>query len=429
MSNGPKVVKSSQKAGPIPRTSTWYEKGIAGYRARKDTEAAEAKDMATLIAQLAQVGMIKPTSKVGENTLSAYGKHFEVITKEEDRAGIRQQQIIDAERKAIGELPLSDYEMAYQARGEALSYFKTPEWETREFAIKDALEGQPVAQQRAIAEAKADVIQESYNSLVSLQKQYHPDHYEKNPPPPDVPDIDPVTGEFSDEQSDKKKKQWPNLGESFMKMFTAPDEGVKPTGKVDTGGGFDLSMLNPLAAKEAYAGEGTPTKGKKRTFKGDWDAIPPWMKYGAGSIGAAGLLGAGGQAVQDIAAYRAGLISPRVMAAMQKMGNMRMAMPRMGQMLGGIKNIPALAGRGIAAGTGGALATGAVLGSAAAGYGAGRAIGRGQMPGGPPGMTVDARLQDTLLNDPNWMQKMLYHKTGFLKTQAEPMNPYYNQGQ
>ena len=72
----------------------------AGWKERAANIKEEKKGMATLIAQLAQVGMIKPANKAGPNTLPAYGKHWEVVTKPESLSDIRKQQMIDKERKA-----------------------------------------------------------------------------------------------------------------------------------------------------------------------------------------------------------------------------------------------------------------------------------------------------------------------------------------
>jgi len=170
----------------------------AGFKDRAARIKEEKKGMATLIAQLAQVGMIKPGGKTGDpNTLSAYGQNFQIVTKQKDLADIRKQQLIDKERKSTGEIPMTKYEIANAAKDGYLDYLESEEWARQKFVIQDQYENDPTGYAKAIAAAEKDVYDTQYNTLYDMQKQFFPEAFKNNAIPKDPPPIDSA-GEYTE---------------------------------------------------------------------------------------------------------------------------------------------------------------------------------------------------------------------------------------
>ena len=212
----------------------------AGWKERAASIKEEKKGMATLIAQLAQVGMIKPANKAGPNTLPAYGKHWEVVTKPESLSDIRKQQMIDKERKATGEIPMTKYELANAAKNAYLDYLESEDWNRAKLTLQAQHENDPEGYAKAIAAAEKEVYENQYNTLYDLQKQFHPDAFEKDPLPKEPPPLD-ETGDFLKEEDQK------GYLDDISKMGTSIPKiaGVTALG---------ATILNPQGAKTIAKG-------------------------------------------------------------------------------------------------------------------------------------------------------------------------------
>jgi hypothetical protein len=180
---------------------------VAGLEKRQANQREDKKNMATLIAQLAQVGMIKPAKKAGPNTLPAYGKHWEVVTTPESLQDMRTQQIIDQQRKETGEIPMTKYEIANEAKNNYLDYLESEEWARTKWTIEEDYKNDPEGMARAMAAAQKEVYDNQYNTLYDMQRQFFPDAFKdaesksggsiKTPPPIDA------AGNFIKEEDQK----------------------------------------------------------------------------------------------------------------------------------------------------------------------------------------------------------------------------------